>query len=369
MNFTKKSILIVGGGTGGHISPGIALYEECRAQGIDAYLLVGKNDLKFTYLREIGKEHLLVYGAPPFTKNPFKLPFFALRFFAAVFAARRLFAANGIECVIGMGGYVSAPALFAARAFKKPYWLCEQNTVPGKVTFQFAKKARALFTTFEDTKRFVKPAIAAKCVTVGNPVRKKVLVSIDQREAKKVFNLDHCEKVVLVIGGSQGALTLNELVVGIKTKFPEDFSRVGIIWCTGAQSFEKYRAIVREQKGMGSIFISPFVEDVGVAYRACDLAISRSGAGGMAEIAAMALPSILIPYPYAAADHQNKNADVFARTGAAIKIANADATPEKVAPVILDILMSEQKSAAMAKKVYAEGRIRAAKDIIEAVSK
>lgn len=369
MNFTKKSILIVGGGTGGHISPGIALYEECRTQGIDAYLLVGRNDLKFTYLREIEKEHLLVYGAPALTKNPFKLPFFFLRFFAAVMTARSLFKRNGIEVVIGMGGYVSAPALFAARMFKKPYWLCEQNTVPGKVTFRFAKKARAIFTTFEDTKKFVKPYIAAKCVTTGNPVRKKVFVQMDRSEARKYFNLDHCEKVVLVIGGSQGALTLNELVVGIKKKFADDFGRIGIIWCTGAQSFEKYRAIVREQQGMGSIFISPFVEDVGIAYKACDLAISRSGAGGMAEIAAMELPSILIPYPYAAADHQNKNADAFARTGAAIKIANNKATPENVAPVILDILMSDQKRATMAKKSAAEARMNAAKDIVEAVSK
>jgi UDP-N-acetylglucosamine--N-acetylmuramyl-(pentapeptide) pyrophosphoryl-undecaprenol N-acetylglucosamine transferase len=369
MNFTKKSILITGGGTGGHISPGIALYEQCKEMGIDAYLLVGKNDLKFTYLKEIDAGHLLVYGAPQFTINPFKLPFFILKFFFMVMRARKMFAENGIDCVIGMGGYVSAPALSAARMAGKGYWLCEQNTAPGKVTIHFAKKARAIFTTFEDTKRFVKSAIAAKCVTMGNPVRKKVLVSTDVRDARQYFSLDHCEQVVLVIGGSQGALTLNELVVGIKKKFADDFSRIGIIWCTGAQSFEKYRAIVREEKGMGSVYISPFVEDVGLAYRAADIAISRSGAGVMAEIAAMGLPSILIPYPHAAADHQNKNADVFARSGASIKVANNEATAEKIAPMILDILMSEQKRIMMSKKAFAEGRVDAAKDIIEAVSK
>jgi len=261
----------------------------------------------------------------------------------------------------------SVPALFAARLFGVPYWLCEQNTVPGKATVMFAKKARAIFATFEDTKKFVKPFVAAKCVTVGNPVRTKVLSPIDTKDARKFFSLDHCDKVLLVIGGSQGALALNELVVAMKTKYADEFSRIGVIWCTGAQSFAKYRAVAREQKGMGSIYISPFVEDVGLAYRAADIAISRSGAGVMAELALLGVPSILIPYPYAAADHQNKNADVFARSGASVKINNKDATASVIAPMILDILSSEQKLSRMRKKSLAEAFPNSARDIIQAV--
>jgi UDP-N-acetylglucosamine--N-acetylmuramyl-(pentapeptide) pyrophosphoryl-undecaprenol N-acetylglucosamine transferase len=368
MAVPKKSILITGGGTGGHLSPGIALFEECRASGIDCYMLIGERDRKFTYLHEVDSDRLLHYNAPTLTKNPFKLPFFVLRFFFTVFRARRILRKYNIEAVIGMGGYVSAPMLFAARMKGLPYWLCEQNTVPGKVTFSFAKKARAIFTTFEDTKKFVKPQMAAKCVTVGNPVRKKVFVDSTVHDARKVFSLDHCDKVILVIGGSQGALSLNELVVGMKTKFLDEFSRIGIIWCTGAGSFEKYRTLVREQNNMGSIFISPFVEDIGMAYRASDLAIARSGSGVMVELAAMGVPSILIPFPYAADDHQNKNADVFARSGASEKVDNKQATAEYIAPMVLDILSSDQRLALMSKKALSEARIDAAKRIIMVVT-
>jgi UDP-N-acetylglucosamine--N-acetylmuramyl-(pentapeptide) pyrophosphoryl-undecaprenol N-acetylglucosamine transferase len=367
MNGSRKSVLIVGGGTGGHISPGIALYEEFTAQGVDCYLLIGERDRKFTYLREVDENHLLHYGAPPITKNPFKFPFFVLRFLGMVMKSRSIMRKKNVSAVIGMGGYVSAPMLFAARMKKMPYWLCEQNTVPGKVTLRFAKKSRAVFTTFADTVKFVKPAVGAKCVTVGNPVRSRVKVSMSVEDARKVFGLDHCERVVLVIGGSQGALSLNELVVGIKKKFNEEFSRIGIIWCTGAGGYERYCSIAQEQGNMGSVFISPFVEDVGVAYRASDLAIARSGAGVMAELAVMGIPSILIPFPYAADDHQNKNADVFARSNASVKLDNKKANPETVAPLVLDILSSEQKLSLMSRRAKAEACPEAAKTIVSAV--
>lgn len=367
MNGSRKSVLIVGGGTGGHISPGIALYEEFTAQGIDCYLLIGERDRKFTYLREVDPKHLLHYGAPPMTKNPFKFPFFALRFLSMILKSRSIMRKKNVCAVIGMGGYVSAPMLFAARMKKMPYWLCEQNTVPGRVTIRFAKKSKAVFTTFDDTVKFVKPYVASKCVTVGNPVRSRINVSTSVNDARKVFGLDHCDRVILVIGGSQGALSLNELVVNIKKKFNEEFSRIGIIWCTGAGGFEKYSTIAQEQGNMGSVFISPFVEDVGTAYKASDLAIARSGAGVMAELAVMGIPSILIPFPFSADDHQNKNADVFARSNAAVKLDNKKANAETVAPLVLDILSSEQKLSLMSKRAKSEARPDAAKKIVAAV--
>jgi UDP-N-acetylglucosamine--N-acetylmuramyl-(pentapeptide) pyrophosphoryl-undecaprenol N-acetylglucosamine transferase len=368
MSTEKKNILIVGGGTGGHISPGIALCEYCAANGIDAYLLVGTVDAKFNYLKEVDDAHRLFYSAPPFTKNPFKLPVFLLRFFMAASAAKRIIRKHKIDCIVGMGGYVSAPALWAAHSMKKPLYLCEQNTVPGKVTLLFAKKAKAILTTFDDTRRFVKTAFAEKCICVGNPVRGKVLVDVDKKKAQAFFNLEHCDKVILAIGGSQGARAINELVLGMKRAYPDEFSRIGVIWCTGAASYEKYRTIIREDQGLGSLFISPFVEDVGLAYRASDIAISRSGAGVMMELAAMSVPSILIPYPFAASDHQNKNADVFARSGASLKIDNKDASPEKVGPMILDILSSSQKLRVMSEKSKAEAKIDASERIIKAVT-
>ena len=168
-------------------------------------------------------------------------------------------------------------------------------------------------------------------------------MSVSRTDAKKAFNLGHCEKIILVIGGSQGALTLNELVFGLKKQYSGDFKNIGIIWSTGDYSFDKYRERIQNEIEAGSIFLSPYIKRVGKAYNACDVAISRSGSGVMMELAAAGVPSVLIPYPYAAMDHQNKNADSFVEAGAAVKIMNEDAVPEKVATALFDLLNSSKK--------------------------
>ena len=115
-------------------------------------------------------------------------------------------------------------------------------------------------------------------------------------------------------------------------------TNIGIIWSTGDFSYGRYEEAMRETADAGSIYLSPFIEKVGLAYRASDMAISRSGSGVMMELAAMGVPSMLIPFPYAAMNHQDKNADVFVESGAAIKITNEDAVPEKVGPVLHELL-------------------------------
>jgi len=173
----NKSLLITGGGTGGHLSPAIALFEECKSRGVDAYMLIGEKDRKFNYLREVDSDKLISYGAPSFSKNPFMIPFFIIRFFFSVFKAMRIMKRIGADDVVGMGGYVSAPALMAAKFTKRNIYLCEQNTVPGKVTVRFAKKAKYIFGTFDESRDYFKPEIRAKIITAGNPIRKKVRCS------------------------------------------------------------------------------------------------------------------------------------------------------------------------------------------------
>lgn len=365
----KDSILITGGGTGGHLSPGIALFEECCSRGISAYMLIGEKDRKFNYLREVDSDRLISYSAPSFSKNPFLLPFFVLRFFLSVFRALRIMNRIGSDDIVGMGGYVSAPALFAAKISKRNIFLCEQNTVPGKVTMKFARKSKNIFSTFEESKTYFKPNLRDKIITVGNPVRKKVLCDMDKESAKKYFNLGHCSKIVLVIGGSQGALQLNDLILNLKLNYQSEFSNAGIIWCTGSQSYDKYSRIVKENNKLGSVYISPFVEDVGIAYRAADIAISRSGSGVMMEFAAMELPSILIPYPYAAADHQSKNAEAFSTIGAALKVDSADAKAEKFASLFFSVLSSESRLAQMRNACAKAAKINAAGEIIDNIIK
>ncbi len=360
------SVLIVGGGTGGHLSPGIAVYEECRARGVEVYFLAGNNDRRFTYMSDVDSENLFYYNAPSLTRNIFKLPFFLIGFLWAVLRGMSYLGKLEISAVIGMGGYVSAPLLIAARIKGIPLYLCEQNSVPGKVTRYFAKYARAVFSTFEVTREYLKNG--ENMITVGNPIRKKVFVKATREEARAHFNMKHCRQVILAIGGSQGALKINELMLGLKKTFPGDFKDVGIIWSTGDYSYEKYKKLVQEELGGGSVFLSPFITNVGLAYLASDIAISRSGSGVMMELAAMGIPSILIPYPFAAQDHQNTNADEFVNAGAALKIMNDEAVPQKVGPVILDILNSRTQLARMSEKALAASRKNAAQDIVDRIA-
>jgi len=338
----SKNILIIGGGTGGHISPGIALYEKISEDGtMNPFFLCGKNDMRFSSLADLEPGTVHSYNAPSLTKNPIKLPAFLLNFARAVLKAVRIINKNRIDAVIGMGGYVSAPALIAAKIKKVPIFLCEQNSVPGKVTIKMEKYCSKVFETFEESRKYLN--MPKKFVLAGNPIRNNILVEVSKEEAKKSFHLSHCEKVIFVVGGSQGAVRLNELILGLKREYHREFKNIGVIWSTGDFSFEDYKERAHREVDGGSLYISPYIKKVGKAYRACDICISRSGSGVMMELAAAGVPSILIPYPYAADNHQEKNADAFVDAGAAVKISDADATPDKVAPILFELLGNKKK--------------------------
>ncbi len=367
MAVTKKNILITGGGTGGHISPGLALYEEFKKNGNKTFFLAGKRDLRFSSLNDIDSDDLFLYSAPSFTKNVLKLPVFIFSFFLSFLKARKIIKNKEIDAVIGMGGYVSGPALLSAVVMKKDIYLCEQNSVPGKVTGLFEKYAQKIFGTFEISRQYLK--FPEKQVKAGNPIRKAVMKDMSVRESKDFFHLGHRKKIILVIGGSQGALKINELIAGMLEKYPEEFKDVGIIWSTGEFSYERFRKMMQENMDAGAIYLSPFIENVGAAYRACDIAISRSGAGVMMELAAMGIPSLQIPYPHAAMNHQDKNADSFVDAGAAIKISDKDALPEKVMPIISELLDNPGKLKKMSKRALSEAGTDAAEIIVKEVCK
>jgi UDP-N-acetylglucosamine--N-acetylmuramyl-(pentapeptide) pyrophosphoryl-undecaprenol N-acetylglucosamine transferase len=365
MGMSGAGLLIVGGGTGGHISPGIALYEVFKEKGVDVYLLAGNNDRRFSSIADVESEDLHLYGAPSFTRNVLKMPIFVTRFILSILRALRILKKLSIDGVISMGGYVSAPAIIAAIVAGIPFYLCEQNSIPGRVTRFFSKRARIVFTTFSVARNYFSDSVRIE--HAGNPIRRKVFTDVGREEARRHFNLGHCKKVILAIGGSQGALTINELIFGLKNKFPAEFKDVGLIWSTGEFSYSDYKRKIQNGAEGGSVFLSPFIDDIGLAYRASDLAISRAGAGVMMELAAAGLPSILIPYPYAAMDHQDMNADEFVRAGAAVKFSNENALPEKVGMELFDLLNNRMQLSRMARNLAAVSRRNASRDIAEKI--
>ncbi len=362
---TDMNVMIVGGGTGGHISPGIALYEEFAEKKINAYFLTGKRDKRFSMLKDIPDENIFYYGAPPFTRNVFKLPLFIIRFLTAMLSARKIMKKMKIKAVIGMGGYASAPALAAAKLNKRAIFLCEQNSIPGMVTKLFAKYSNKIYGAFEVSSEYLKDK--KKFFLAGNPIRKDVLVRVGVQEAKKAFHLGHCSRIVLVLGGSQGALKINELVFGLKKEYPGDFENVGFIWSTGEYSYNRFKEKIHNEIGGGSIYLSPYIKRVGLAYLASDIAISRAGAGVMMELAAAGIPSILIPYPFSAMNHQDKNAEVFEKKGAAVKISSSDAVPGNVAPLLIKLLKNERLLKKMSDNSAALSRRNASELIVRDV--
>jgi UDP-N-acetylglucosamine--N-acetylmuramyl-(pentapeptide) pyrophosphoryl-undecaprenol N-acetylglucosamine transferase len=364
MGMSGAGLLIVGGGTGGHISPGIALYEVFKEKGVDVYLLAGNNDRRFSSIADVESEDLHLYGAPSFTRNVLKMPIFVTRFILSILRALRILKKLSIDGVISMGGYVSAPAIIAAIVAGIPFYLCEQNSIPGRVTRFFSKRAKIVFTTFSATGNYFSENVRVD--HFGNPIRRRVFTDAGREAARRHFSLGHCKRVILAIGGSQGALRINELIFGLKKKFPAEFKDVGLIWSTGEFSYGDYKMKVQNVGG-GSVFLSSFIDDIGLAYEASDLAISRAGAGVMAELAATALPSILIPYPYAAMDHQDLNADEFVIAGAAVKISNEDALPEKVGTELFDLLHNKMRLSQMARNASAISRRNASRDIAEKI--
>ncbi len=363
----KMRVLIVAGGTGGHISPGIALYESFREKGVPVLLLSGKRDARFPSLADTAPGDLRLYGAPSFSRNPAELLLFPIRFALAFMSARSIIKKEGVSAVIGMGGYVSAPALLAAKMMKVPIFLCEQNSVPGRVTRFFEAHAQKVYGTFRGATDYLKQK--EKYLRVGNPIRKRVMVETLREEARKTFHLGHSKRVILVIGGSQGALRINELVFNLKKNYSDELKNVGIIWSTGEFSFQDYKERIQREIGEGSIYLSPFIDRVGLAYRAADIAIARSGSGVMMELAAMGIPSIQIPYPFAADGHQDKNADEFVEAGAAIKISNQDAVAETVMPILHDLLNNPRALGQMSEKARAAAMIDAADLIVNDVLK
>lgn len=354
-------LAIAGGGTGGHISPGVALYEELRSMDAEVLYIASKRDTRFETLDAIEEGDLLRYAGPQFTKNPIKLPLFIFRFATSVLKSLRYFRKRKITAVVGMGGYVSAPALAAAWISSRMIYLCEQNTVPGMVTRLFEKRAGAVFATFEKQQDYMK--MPEKMVYTGNPTRVSTRTQISQAEARRSFNLSHVRHVVLIIGGSQGAASMNELVYKMKETYSSELRDVGFIWSTGSFSYEKYRDALNTSLNDGSIYLSPFISRVGDAYQAADIAISRSGAGVMMELAQAALPSILIPFPHAAMDHQRINAQVFADAGASFLLDQKSATPEILFTMLQELIYNGRKRSEMSDRARAASIPDAAKRV------
>jgi UDP-N-acetylglucosamine--N-acetylmuramyl-(pentapeptide) pyrophosphoryl-undecaprenol N-acetylglucosamine transferase len=312
-------IVFAGGGTGGHLYPAIAIADRIsellKGQMTVEIIFVGtKRGLEYRIQESLGYPlHLInVRGlARSFTLKNLLVPF---NLIGSLLKARTLLRKFSPQIVVGTGGYVSLPVLRMAAAQGIITVIQEQNSFPGIATRKIAPHAQRIYLGFSKAAEYFKTD--AKVIETGNPVRRSISKG-DRLEAIRYFKLDPNKKTILVIGGSQGALAINQAVLGSLNQraLPDGYQ---LLWQTGKRDYKEVIATAGDKAFGHSLF--PFENRMDLVYAAADIAISRAGAITLAELETCAIPAILIPFPYAAGDHQRKNAEETVHRGFASMI-------------------------------------------------
>ncbi|NDE09034.1 MAG: undecaprenyldiphospho-muramoylpentapeptide beta-N-acetylglucosaminyltransferase [Chitinophagia bacterium] len=330
-------IIIAGGGTGGHIFPAIAIAKAIVKLQPQAQILFvgasGKMEMEKVPLAGFRIEGLTIAGfnRSSLIKN-IALPFKLIKSF---FQVSTIFKTFKPTAVVGVGGYSSFPVLRYAQAKGIDTFIHESNSYAGKSNKMLAKKATKIFVAIDGMNKFFP---SNKIIQTGNPVRENIVNNkLSREEAILFFGLDPNKKTVLAIGGSLGAKNINEaLAAGINEFKKNDLE---LIWQTGKPYVENAKEIAI---GKSNIWVSDFITQMENAYVAADIVISRSGAMSIAELAVMKKPAVLVPFPFAAEDHQKVNAQRLVDKNAALMIADSAAIDHLVKAVI-ELSKNEKK--------------------------
>src|SRR5262245_6701115 len=350
-------LLIAGGGTGGHLFPGVAIAEELRARdaGSTIHFVGTRRGIEARVLPELGWELELIevsglktVGVLGAIRGLFRLP-------RALWQARRVVKRFAPDAVIGVGGYASGPVVLMARLRGVPTAICEQNSIPGLTNKILGRVARAVFLSFDESRRFFKPR---KIVMSGNPVRPAMVRKLLGAEASAGDGRVH----ILVCGGSQGAVAVNELASQALIALARD-GKLAIVHQTGERDLEPTAA--RYRAANVDAACHAFIKDMASAYAEADIIIGRAGATTVAELAIAGKPAVFIPYPFAADNHQEINAREMAAAGAALMFRQAELTADKLADALRPLLADRDMRAKMGAAMKALARPNAAADVVE----
>ncbi|MBI4429182.1 MAG: undecaprenyldiphospho-muramoylpentapeptide beta-N-acetylglucosaminyltransferase [Ignavibacteriales bacterium] len=360
MSNNRPKILFAGGGTGGHLFPALAIAEEVSTQRPDAEMLfVGTRDkIEARVVPQRGYAFATIWISGFHRRFTLENILFPVKAMTSYFQSLALVKNFRPDVVVGTGGYVCGPILFAAVNRGIPVVVHESNSYPGVTTRLIAHRATKVFTAFGATNRWLKRKDNIELV--GTPVR-KVLRNVSRNASAKFFGLRASRKTVLVFGGSLGAASLNNAVMEMLASFGQ--KDIQLIWQTGEKD---YPAIERELRKRKPLWVGPFIDRMECAYGAADLIVCRAGATTVAELTALGKPSVLVPYPHAAADHQTRNAMTLVDAGAATMIADHQVKKE-LGKTILGLLGNERALKRMSAAAKKLGRPGAAKEIAEKV--
>jgi len=359
-------VIISGGGTGGHIYPGISLAYEIKGRDINNDILfVGtERGLESKLIPREGFKIIKINARGIQRKICFENLTAILIFLISLFQSYKIIKKYKPDIVIGTGGYVSGSVVLMASILGIPTFVHEQNVIPGITNKFLSRISRATFLSFNQSKEYF--SNKAKKIFTGNPIRFKNIKQNMDKEYKK-FNLDSLKKTILVLGGSKGAASINRAVLGgidlTKDVIKNNWQ---ILLISGQDDYDNIMKMVGENHKIFSV--EPYLYDIEKAYSLTDLVICRAGATTLAEVGAYGLPAILIPYPHATQNHQEVNARIFTREGAAISILEKDLSDKKLAQVLLDILKDKNRLEMMARKSRELGNENSAKKIVDYIS-
>lgn len=340
----KVKIIFAGGGTGGHLFPAVAMAEEFRKRHprSEIFFVGTRRGLESEVIPQRGFKLYQIKIVGIKRKLDLKLALFPFYVLLSLLQSHQILKGISPDLVVGTGGYVSFPVVLLASLKSIPSLIQEQNSYPGISTRILSLWVDRVCLAYPESVVFF--ILKRKLKVVGNPVREDI-VGGGKYSSKRDFNLDPDKKTVFVLGGSQGSKAINGALLDA-LDFLNKEKDIQILWQTGKSDYPRIKKLAEKHKAEVSVF--PFIQDMSSAYQISDLLVSRAGALSLAEILFWGKPALLVPYPYAAGDHQRHNAESLKKKGAAEIIFQKDLNGKSLFKRITQLLKDENKLKKMA---------------------
>lgn len=362
----KYKYFISGGGTGGHIYPAVTVAEELLKESdtekiffignpsnLEYQIIKNKKDITFLPVKISGMPRNFTFK---FIKWLWDLNIATWKSLFYVLKYRP-------DAIFTTGGYVSAPVAFAAIMLRKKFMIHDCDTHPGLVSRYIAPFASIVSVAFEKAKSLLD---SKNIILNGNPIRSS-FSEYSKEKARELLNLEN-KSTIAIMGGSQGSNTINDAIVEIAKYLVEDLN-LQIVMQTGNKNYEnvanKLYEVWPEYENNKNIIVRPYFDEMAIPLKASDIVVSRAGSLSLSEISICSLPSILVPYPYAAADHQRKNAKEMVDIGASLYIEDDKCTPEVLLNIIKSLITNPQKMIDMSSAAASLSTAEASKNIIK----
>lgn len=338
---SKKVYFVTGGGTGGHIYPAITIADALK-ENVKVYYVGNKRNMEYELATKKGYKFLHVgISGMPRKLNP-KFFYWCIRLIRAILYSIKYIKKYKPKAVFATGGYVSAPMIFACIITKTPYMMHDCDAMPGLVTRKLCKRAKYVSLAFDKAKKYISNKHS---IVTGNPIREE-FSTLSKEEAKNNLGLTSNKLILAIIGGSQGAKSINNTVLDLIREFSQDLN-LQIIFQTGKKNYdeiiEKLKLIYPNWEQDKNLIIKPYFDDMISVLKSSDIVLSRAGSLSLSEICASNTAPILVPYPHAAANHQRINAKCLLDLGACIYIEDHDLEPNMLSNIIKTLVNNQMK--------------------------